>query len=197
VSKQNPTNDSSHGWESIADEFIAVRNNNIGLAIVQEWATSLVQGASVLDIGCGFGGAYSKILISAGFNVYGIDASQTLINEFRKRFPETPVKCEAVESSHFFNKKFEGVIMIGLMFILSEQAQLKVLHKVGKSLHSGGRFLFTSPYQVCAWEDNFTKQISQSLGKETYVKELSKQGLSLVAEYTDEGKNHYFDFIKT
>lgn len=193
----NSNVDLSSGWESIADRFIASRNTHFGTATVEKWSKSLKPGASILDIGCGFGATYSQTLINTGFNLYGIDASFTLLEEFQRRFPNVPVKCEAVEDSNFFNRKFDGIIAIGLMFILSEQAQLRVLQKVGESLNSRGRFLFTSPWQACLWKDTLTGRESQSLGKETYVKALSKQGLSLVAEYSDEGENHYFDFVRT
>lgn len=188
--------DQSNGWESIADNFIANRNSNIGIKTVETWVKTLTPGTTVLDIGCGFGIPITEILINAGLNVYGIDASQTLIKEFQRRFPNVMVACEAIETSNYFNLKFDGVIAIGLIFLLSERAQLKVLQKVSKALNNKGKFLFTTPCQACTWKDILTGRKSQSLGKEVYVNELSKQGLVLVGEYTDEGKNHYFDFSK-
>ncbi|PHS68675.1 MAG: SAM-dependent methyltransferase [Methylophaga sp.] len=188
--------DLSNGWESIADSFIENRNTDIGVSTVEEWSKSFKLDASILDIGCGFGVPHSQLLANTGFKVYGIDASQTLINEFQRRFPQVLAKCETVEESSFFNKKFDGIIAIGLMFILSEQTQLKVLTKVAEALNTNGRFLFTSPYQICEWVDILTGLKSQSLGKAAYVEALSRQGLSLVAEYSDEGENNYFDFIK-
>ncbi len=189
-------NDLSNGWEQIADGFIANRNTDIGVKTLEYWSTLLNPGASVLDIGCGFGVPHAQVLINSGCNVYGIDASQTLIREFRKRFPMAEAVCETAESSNYFCRKFDGMIAIGLMFLLPEDAQLKLLGNVAKSLVEDGRLLFTSPDQVCTWQDILTGRQSRSLGKEVYVKELSKHGLSLVDEYIDEGQNHYFDFIK-
>ena len=188
--------DQSNGYESIADNFVANRNIKIGVNALETWVKSLTQGATVLDIGCGFGIPYTELLINAGFNVYGIDASQTLINKFRRRFPNVIVACEAVETSNFFNLKFDGIIVIGLIFLLSEKAQQKVLLKISKALNNKGKFLFTAPFQACSWKDVLTGRKSQSLGKEVYVNELSRQGLNLAGEYTDEGGNHYFDFNK-
>ena len=188
--------DQSNGWESIADNFIANRNSEIGVKTVDTWLKTLKSGATVLDIGCGFGIPYAELLINAGFNIYGIDASQTLINEFRRRFPNVTAACEAVEASTFFSKKFDGIIAIGLMFLLPEKAQLKVLQKVSGALNNKGNFLFTAPFQACAWKDILTGRDSQSLGKEAYINALSKYGLILVDEYTDEGENHYFNFNK-
>ena len=189
--------DLSNGWELIADSFIAKRNSGIGVTNVKIWAESLEPGATVLDIGCGFGGPYTQLLINAGFIVYGIDASPTFIKEYQRRFPQAEAKCEAAEASSYFDRKFDGVVAIGLMFILSEEAQLKVLQKVASSLNAGGKFLFTSPYQICTWQDILTGRQSKSLGKEAYVREMLNQGLLLAGEYSDEGENHYFDFRKS
>ena len=188
--------DKSKGWESIANNYIANRNPDIGVNTVKSWLKSLTPGGTVLDMGCGFGIPNAGLFLNAGFNLYGIDASQTLVNEFQRRFPNVIVACEAVESSNFFNIKFDGIIAVGLMFLLSEKAQIKVLQKVSKALNNKSKFLFTSPLQACSWKDILTGRRSQSLGKEVYVNELSKQGLLLVGEYTDEGENHYFDFKK-
>ena len=194
VSKLNI--DKSNGWESIAKNYIADRDPNTGVKTLKSWIKSLTPGETVLDIGCGFGIPNAEILLNAGFNLYGIDASQTLINEFRRRFPNVIVACEAVENSNFFNIKFDGIVAVGLLFLLSEKAQLKVLQKISKVLNNRGKFLFTSPSQACSWKDILTARRSQSLGKEVYVNELERQGLILVGEYTDEGENHYFDFKK-
>ena len=188
--------DRSNGWESIADTFIANRNPDIGVKTVETWVKSLTPGATVLDIGCGFGIPNTELFINAGFNVYGIDASPTLIKEFQRRFQNALVACETVEASNFFDLKFDGIIAIGVMFLLSERSQLKVFRKVSNALNKHGKFLFTAPLHACSWKDNLTGRKSQSLGKQVYVNESSKQGLLLAGEYTDEGENHYFDFVK-
>ncbi len=189
-------NDLSNGWEAIAKVFISYQTSNIGAAIVKDWAKSFGQGAEVLDVGCGFGGSYTNDLNNRGLKVYGVDASITLINEYQKKFPNALSKCEAAEESSFFGRKFDGVLAIGLIFLLSEKAQISVLHKTAAALKEGGRLLFSCPYQVCDWDDLSTGRKSRSLGREKYVSILEVHGLSLVNEYTDEGESHYYEFQK-
>lgn len=191
-----PDSDASNGWEAIAGQFIASRNPRNGVAVVHAWSRVLSQGASVLDLGCGFGVPHTQLLLDAGFNVYAIDAAPSLISEFQRRFPGTPVRCEAVEASDFFQRSFDAITAIGLMFLLSEEDQRRVLQKAAHALNPKGRLLFTAPSQVCEWDDLLTGRRSRSLGREVYVQELAEQGLSLAAEYTDEGQNHYFDFTR-
>ena len=193
----NSTPDISNGWEAIAHQFIASRNPKIGQNTIRSWAQQLLPAGQVLDLGCGFGTPATGLRIEEKLRVFGIDASPTLVSEYKKRFPEAQVRCEAAEESDFFGEKFEGAIAIGLLFLLSEQQQLQILGKVADCLVQGGRFLFTSPHQVCSWHDALTGQPSQSLGKEVYVRELLAHGLTLFGESQDEGGNHYFDFCSS
>lgn len=76
----NPVaDDASGGWDAVANELIARRDPNIGVATVREWATALPAGASVLDLGCGHGTPLSALLVKNGFEVHGIDASPVLV----------------------------------------------------------------------------------------------------------------------
>ncbi len=48
--------DPSNGYEAVATEFIAVRQQSgVGVATVRAWGRSLPQGATILDLACGFG----------------------------------------------------------------------------------------------------------------------------------------------
>ena len=191
-----PTNeiDPSNGYEAVATELIAVRQQSrIGLARIHVWGRSLPQGASILDLGCGFGVPISQALINDGFVMYGVDASSSLITEFRRRFPDVNVACEAVEDSRFFDRTFDGVIAVGLLFLMSEDSQRDLIRRVGLALNSGGRFLFTAPAQSCTWTDILTGRESLSLGADAYKAIIADAGLTLVVEHSDEGDNHYYD----
>lgn len=191
--------DKSNGYEFIATRFIECRGQNIngvGTSSVRNWARTLPQDSSVLDLGCGTGIPISKVLIDEGMRVYGVDASATLINVFRQNFPNAPVACEPVEDSLFFNRKFDAIISWGLIFLLSKHAQAKVIQKAADVLRVGGKLLFTAPYKKTMWKDTMTRQTSKSLGAEKYKKILSVSGLTLIEEFEDEGENHYFSAIK-
>ena len=150
----------------------------------------------MLDLGCGHGVPLAMALIDDGFSVYGIDASPTLTAAFRSRFPHAHVACEAVEDSGFFARTFDAVLAIGLIFLLEADTQRDLLRKVAQALTPGGRFLFTSPRDGCAWTDVLTGRMSLSLGAEGYKAILASAGLTLLDEYLDEGDNHYFDARK-
>ncbi|MEQ9441384.1 MAG: class I SAM-dependent methyltransferase [Cyclobacteriaceae bacterium] len=191
--------DQSNGYEGIATRFIAIRGRNIdciGTSSVRNWTRTLPPSSTVLDLGCGTGLPIAKVLVDEGMTVYGLDASATLVHEFRQNFPKAPVACEPVEDSVFFNRKFDAIICWGLIFLLSTEVQAKVIGKAADALRTGGKLLFTAPDQQTEWEDVMTNQPSRSLGADEYKKLLSASGLTLVEEFEDEGENHYFSAMK-
>lgn len=186
--------DPSNGYEAAAPEFMRRRERSgIGVALVRAWARSLSRGGTILDLGCGSGVPIAEALIDEGFAICGVDASPTLAAAFRRRFPHAHVACETVEDSSFFDRRFDGVIAVGLMFLLAADVQRATIHKVAKALNAGGRFLFTSPVQACTWTDVLTGRESLSLGAEEYRAVLSDAGFTLLDEHEDEGGNHYYD----
>ena len=189
--------DPSNGYEAFAAEFISCRGeSSIGVATVRRWALALQPGATILDLGCGHGVPLAAALIDDGFIVYGVDASPTLTGAFRSGFPHAQVACEAVERSGFFTRTFDAVLAIGLIFLLEADTQRDLIRRVAEALAPGGRFLFTSPREVCTWTDVLTGRASLSLGADAYKAILASAGLTLLDEYLDEGDNHYFDARK-
>jgi len=189
--------DPSNGWNLVAPQYVQRRlYSSIGAAAVAEWSKDLPSGCDVLDLGCGFGVPISEALIKSGFNIYGIDASPKLIEEFKKRFPSANAKCEAAEVSDFYGMTFDGVVAIGLMFLLSKDDQLVLIKKVADSLKKGGRFLFTAPYQICSWKDLLTGRESVSLGRAAYLTAFQENGLILATEFSDDGDNYHFAVVK-
>src|SRR5690606_28389884 len=98
--------------------------------------------AAVLDLGCGSGTPIAEALAGAGFDVHGVDASPALIAHFHQRLPHAPAACEPVETSAFFGRAFDGIIAIGLLFLLTADTQREVIRRVAGALAPHGRFLF-------------------------------------------------------
>jgi len=184
--------DKSNGYEAAARQFMASRNPQIGTHTVREWSRGIARGSTILDLGCGHGVPISQVLIDEGFDVYGVDASPTLIAAFRERFSNAHAEYAAVEDSEFFWRAFDGVVAVGLMFLLPPNVQATVIRKIGSSLSPAGKFLFTWPKEAATWRDILTGRESVSLRAERYLQILHTEGLLLVDEQSDEGGNHYY-----
>jgi len=187
--------DPSNGYEAIAAEFMQARSD-IGTDIVKAWAAELAPGARVLDLGCGHGDPNMPLLLSAGLKVSAIDASPNLLTVLRAKFPEVETACEPAEKSAFFGRRFDGVLAIGLVFLLPAMAQRELIRNVSTALRSGGRFLFTAPKEICEWEDVLTKQRSQSLGDDIYRSILTETGFDQIESLIDQGQSHYYSARK-
>jgi SAM-dependent methyltransferase len=195
--------DLSNGYESISAEWLATRGNGrtrsdaIGVKEVRRWAKTLPPQSSVIDLGCGPGFPITAVLIEEGLEVFGVDAAPSLVAAFQQNLPGTPVVCESVLESSFFNRKFDAVLSIGLIFLLRADEQRRLIQRFADALVPGGHLLFTAPAEPGIWTDVMTGLQSTSLGAEEYRSQLAAVGLSVAAEYEDEGQNHYFCALKT
>ena len=186
--------DPTHGYERIAPAYIDHRGRHpegTGTAPVRAWAEALPAGASVLDLGCGTGLPITKVLVNEGLDVYGIDASPTMVAAFRQNFPNVPVACESAIGSLFFDRTFDAVVAWGLMFLLSEADQVALVQQLGRTLRPGGQVLFTAPWQIGEWDDLMTGEVSRSLGEGRYRALLAAAGFAGVEGFEAEG-NYYF-----
>jgi SAM-dependent methyltransferase len=150
----------------------------------------------VIDLGCGPGLPITEVLVAEELNVFGVDAAPSFVQAFRRNLPNTPVVCEAVQDSTFFNRTFDGVLAWGLIFLLSAEDQRRLIQRIGDILTPSGRLLFTSPAEPLVWNDAMTGLESRSLGAEEYRRQLSAAGLSLISEYDDGDHGHYFEALK-
>src|SRR4051812_29760360 len=189
--------DAAAAYEANAREFIRRRDTSaIGVRIVEPWANTLHKGATVIEMACGGGYPITTVLHEAGLQLWAIDASPTLAAEFQTRFPNIPFRCERVQESSFFGRKFEGAIAIGLVFLLPESEQAALIARVSSVLVPGGRFLFTAPLQVGTWADMNTGLECRSLGQARYDELLTQSGFRVVATHVDEGANNHYEVEK-
>jgi SAM-dependent methyltransferase len=192
--------DRSNGYEGIACEFLASRGSGrstgVGVIAVRQWAQSLPRGAAVIDLGSGPGFPITEVLVAEGLNVFAVDVAPSFVEAFRRNLPNTPVLCEAVQDSTFFDRTFDGVLAWGLIFLLSPDDQRQLIQRIAEILVPGGRLLFTSCAEPLVWNDAMTGLESRSLGAEEYRRQLLAVGLSVTGEYEDEGQNHYYDVRK-
>lgn len=190
--------DSADLYEAKATGFLGVRDNSsIGSLVVRRWAECLPDNCDVLELACGGGYPITIELACTGLNIWAIDSSDTMLTAFAMRFPKIPTQCARVQDSDFFNRQFDAVVAVGLVFLLSEQVQADLINKVADTLNVGGRFLFTAPTEVGTWRDIGTGATCTSLGYDAYMNLLTHAGFVLVANHVDAGDNHYYDVQKT
>lgn len=187
--------DPSNGYEAHAEEFMRARSS-VGVDVVRAWAKRLPRGGSVIDIGAASGEPLTAVLIEEGLDVSAIDASQKMVAAFHERYPDIPVACEPVENSRFFDRTFDGVLAIGLVFLLSADNQRAIIGRMAAALKPAGGLLFSAPHQTGAWEDMITGLPSLSLGADEYQRLITGAGLAVIGRLTDEGGSCYYEARK-
>jgi len=188
---------SASAYEMHALEFLAERDKwQTGAGIVARWARSLPAGTDVVEIACGGGYPVTRVLAEAGVNLWAIDASATLLERFRVRFPSIPTQCALALESDYFGRQFGAAVSIGLIFLLEASEQVALLHRVSEILLPGGGFLFTAPIETGTWQDTTTGHECRSLGRARYVETLENAGFCVVGTHVDEGKNNHYEAQK-
>lgn len=188
--------DHSNGYDAIADEFMAARSSS-SIELISDWAGRFRKGSRILDVGAGHGIPVTRALVEAGLDVFAIEASPRLMAALRRNLPGIQTACEPAQTSTFFDQSFDGVVAIGLVFLMDEAAQGELLGRMAKALKPGGRLLFSAPHQTGTWSDLLTGLPSLSLGRQAYLAHLSAQGLTLIAEHTDSGGSNHYEAVRT
>src|SRR4030081_1537456 len=173
--------DRSNGYEAVSEEFLAGRGSRsrsagIGVKEVRKWAKTLPRGSSVIDLGCGPGFPITVVLVEEGLQVFGVDAAPSFVAAFQRNLPGTSVVCESVLESRCFDRTFDAVLSIGMMFLLKAEEQHRLIRRFAEILAPGGRLLFPSSANPAVWNDVMTGVESVSLGAEEYKKLLGIAG---------------------
>src|SRR5690348_2649956 len=112
-------------------------------AFVYEKAKGLVEllapqaGERILDLGCGTGALTAEIA-ERGVEVLGVDQSEEMISQARRKFPA--LKFEVVDARELhFNAEFNAVFSNAVLHWIPQAEQ--VISGVAHALKSSGRFV--------------------------------------------------------
>jgi len=97
------------------------------------------KGASILDVGCGYGRTLHELYINGYKNLYGIDFSEKMIERAKKQYPY--LRCNVQHSSdiHFKDKSFDAVILFAVLTcIIDNEAQIYLINEIMRVLKPGG-----------------------------------------------------------
>ncbi len=117
------------------------------IALVQGTARKLkAEGAKkILDLGCGTG-RHTVFLASNGFDVYGIDISESALGITRKNLEKMGLKAKLskgdVSSLGFDDEYFDAVISTYVIHHAKLEVIRKVISEVARVLKAGGVFSF-------------------------------------------------------
>jgi SAM-dependent methyltransferase len=110
---------------------------------------SPVDGARVLDLGCGEGYVSRQLAAQSPLRILGIDISSGMIEEARAVEEASPKGIEyrvATATDLDLEEEFDLILAVFLFNYLTCDEMVTVLERVHRHLAPGGRFLFTAPH---------------------------------------------------
>lgn len=152
--------------------------NEVYDGFIDKWLQTIQKG-NILDVGCGGGNNCQYINKKEGFQAYGIDFSDGMIAEARKRYPNVKIKKMDMTNITFPDQTFDGILSnCSLIHIPTEllsqtlQGFKRILKPNGKLLlivlDGNGEEMVEEPYRegqdVYAYTKYFTaEEISKLL----------------------------------
>ena len=131
---------------------------------------NLEQGQYVLDIPCGFG-RHSIELAKLGFNVTGVDISETFIKGLTEKIKREKLSITAIQGDILafqIKQKFSGAICMGNSFGYFNFDKMKLfVENVSSCLDAGSKFIINSGMIAESILPNFSKSKSFSFGNIT------------------------------
>ncbi len=102
--------------------------------------TGTPDGGDVLDVPCGFG-RHSVPLAAAGYRITGVDRSQALLDEARRRAPASPAGFAQADYRKlpFADASFDAAVcLFSSLGYLGDEEDTRALAEIGRVLRPGG-----------------------------------------------------------
>jgi SAM-dependent methyltransferase len=175
-------------YERHARAFDADRGRSLFEKSWLDRFTALVPaGGAILDLGCGSGEPIARYLIELGFKLTGVDASPTLIDLCRRRFPGQ-TWCIGDMRKLALERKFDGLIAWNSFFHLSHQDQRRMFPIFRAHAVEGATLLFTSGPAHGEAIGSFHGEplYHASLAAEEYRAMLDENGFAVVRHFAKD-----------
>ena len=173
------------GYKKLRDEGSGL-NDNLEQPALWSLIGNSLDGLSVLDLGCGFGGFARKARTLGADSVLGIDLSENMLRDARKRTNDARISYfrSSMEELTLEPKAFDLAVSSLMLHYVNDYAA--AVEKVASYLRPRGRFIFSVEHPM------FT-----ALPEQDWV--CSDDGTPLhwpVDNYRDEGERRIRWFVE-
>ena len=174
-----------HGAEVAAD-YAKVKS-----PAAKYFPVAFLAGSRVLDIGCGMG-RDTAALVEAGFDATGVDASETMLQQARERYPDLAARLnrDSVPAlSTVGDAAFDGVLCWAVLMHLPEELLFDTIYNLRRVLKPGGRLLISTPLSGPTTDPKTLRDSSQRLFNgitpENFQFLLEKVGFKLLNRWNE------------
>ncbi|MGH7635044.1 MAG: class I SAM-dependent DNA methyltransferase, partial [Gemmatimonadaceae bacterium] len=144
---------------------------------------------TILDVGCGMGEPIARYFIEHGFRVVGVDASPSLIELSRARFPDSEWIVADMRTLEL-RRRFDGIVAWDSFFHLGIDDQRAMFARVAAHARPGAPWIFTSGSAEGTAIGTFGGEplYHASLGPEEYQRLLLANGYTVRAHVAEDAQ---------
>jgi SAM-dependent methyltransferase len=188
-------------YNRIADDYLAERTRSLTqIRMLDDLAGRLPENASILDAGCGAGVPITEIL-SARFDVTGVDFSEAQIELARKNVPKARFICQDMTRLDFPEGTFDAICSFYAIIHIPREEHRSLFENFHRMLKPGGHAL------LCLGAENLIDDIEEDFfgarmywshfDSDTYHQMLKETGFlilwsRILADEACEGSHHLF-----
>ena len=121
-----------------------IRPGGEALTIKAVKKANLPEGAAILDMGCGEGDTAALLAREFGFKTTGIDASYSLIEKGKKKYPDINLRRMEAEHLEFESRGFDAVFMECSLSVM--RIQEDAVFEAYCVLKPGGKLIITDMF---------------------------------------------------
>jgi 2-polyprenyl-3-methyl-5-hydroxy-6-metoxy-1,4-benzoquinol methylase len=139
----NPYDVVRKGYNSVAAAYDAQRDRWHSVDLLTRFTQLLPSGAKVLDVGCGSGVPVAQRLAELGYEVTGIDISESMLVLARQSVPRATLVCANMVEYQYPPATFDGIACCYALIHVPIEQHAEVLQKFAGALKPRGALLLS------------------------------------------------------
>jgi ubiquinone/menaquinone biosynthesis C-methylase UbiE len=154
--KSDPKDIVREGYDKMARQYEQESDPFSNENELDEFTNLVRPRGQILDAGCG-PGIVARLLVDKGFQVTGVDISQTTIDIARQRVPEAELMVGDMSALEFDDETFDGIVSTYAVFHVPRTMHSSLFQEFRRVLKKGGALLLnigtTETDGVWVWEE--------------------------------------------
>lgn len=186
------------GYEKAADNYAANRNQFESIKYLDEFATLVPKGKTVLDVGCGAGKPVDEFLIKHGFAVNGVDISERMIELAKQNVPQAFYEVKDMTEMEEGEYCVNGIVSFYAIFHTPRENHQNILKKFASFMPNGGHILITmgsSEWEGTEEDFHGAKMFWSHYGAEKNTELVASAGFKIVLNEIDGQANEKHQII--
>ncbi|MBI2507979.1 methyltransferase domain-containing protein [Candidatus Woesearchaeota archaeon] len=180
-------------FDRYAEQYSEITFSNILQYELNRFISFLPRNAKILDIGCG-SGRDVQYFMDYGFQAVGIDASEKMIEEAKRRVTDGGFKIMKMQSLDFPKESFDAAWILDAISFIDKKDILKFLPSLYNVLKNDAVIFISARQGVGETEVEYEKLGNNKIKIAFFYQEeieelLSKNGFEIINIFTQDGED--------